>query len=308
MSLADLKKRRNNNISRLVEEAKKITTNEKKGKDDTYWQPGVDKSGNGFSVIRFMPAPKDESLPWVRYWDHGFKGPTGLWYIEKSLTTLGLPDPCSERNSLLWNTGREEDKELARVRKRRLHYVSNVYVISDPSNRDNEGKVFKFVYGKKIFEKIVDLMQPQFEDESPIDPFDFWDGCDFKLKIRNFEGYRNYDKSEFAATTPFLNGDEKALEAVYDSLYSLAELVDPKTYPTYEELEKKLNRVLGTDGTSAVMATAQQVMQLADTEESPIAKMRTAVTAAVPSVASATSDGDDEDADMMEYFKKLANS
>ena len=178
--------------------------------DDRFWKPTVDKAGNGYAVIRFLPAPQGEDLPWVRYWDHGFQGPSGLWYIENSLTSIGQNDPVSEMNSVLWNSGREEDKQTARDRKRRLHYVSNIMVVSDPGNPDNEGKVFLYKFGKKIFDKIMDVMQPQFADEDPVNPFDFWEGANFKLKIQQVAGYRNYDKSEFANTSALSDRYERA--------------------------------------------------------------------------------------------------
>ena len=192
MSYTNMKSNSSDAISKLLAAAEKAGggTEKKSYGDDREWKPTVDKTGNGYAVIRFLPASVGQDLPWVRYWDHGFKGPTGRWFIEKSLTSIGQTDPVSEMNSQLWNSGRDEDKETARSRKRRLHYVSNIYVVSDPSNPENEGKVFLYQYGKKIFDKIMDVMQPQFEDETPVNPFDFWGGADFKLKIRNVEGYR----------------------------------------------------------------------------------------------------------------------
>ena len=257
MSFDKLKQNRVNNMDKLVEAARRVSGGgEKKSYgDDRFWKPTVDKAGNGYAVIRFLPPSANDDLPWVRYWDHGFQGPTGLWYIENSLTTLGQDDPVSEMNSVLWNSGREEDKELARKRKRRLHYVSNIYVVSDPSNPENEGKTFLYQYGKKIFDKIMDIMQPQFEDESPVDPFDFWSGANFKLKIRQVEGYRNYDKSEFADPTPLLEDDAK-LEKIYNSLNRLGELVETSNFKTYAELKARLNRVLGEEAVD--MTTAEE--------------------------------------------------
>jgi hypothetical protein len=244
MSFAKLKANSASSISKLVRAAEKLTENKSYG-DDRLWSPTVDKAGNGYAVIRFLPPAEGEDLPWVRYWDHGFKGPTGRWYIENSLTSVGLPDPVSELNSKLWNTGLESDKEIVRLRKRRLHYVSNILVISDSGNPANEGKVMLFKYGKKIFDKIMDVMQPQFEDEKPINVFDFWGGANFKLKIRSVEGYRNYDKSEFETAAPLFKGDDKQLEAIYGKLHSLKDFTDPKNYKSYNELKKKLFEVLG---------------------------------------------------------------
>ena len=195
MSFANLKSNRDQ-IAKLIQAADQAGGGEKKSyADDRIWKPTVDKAGNGYAVLRFLPSGEGQELPWVRYWDHGFKGPTGLWYIENSLTSIGQPDPVGELNSRLWNSGVESDKDKARDQKRRLHYVVNMLVLQDPSNPTNEGKVFLYKFGKKIFDKIMDSMQPEFADESPVNPFDFWEGADFKLKIRNVEGYRKYDKS-----------------------------------------------------------------------------------------------------------------
>jgi hypothetical protein len=310
MSFADLKKNRSaNQIAHLQSQAAKAAGNgsgEKSYKDDTLWSPTVDKAGNGYAVIRFLPAGKGEELPWVRYWNHGFKGPTGKWYIENSLTSIGQKDPVAELNSKLWNSGLDSDKELVRERKRRLHYVANILVISDPSNPNNDGKVFRFKFGKKIFDKILDLMQPQFQDEKPVNPFDFWEGADFKLKIRNVEGYRNYDKSEFSSPAPLFGGDEAKLEAIYNQLHPLAEFIDPKNYKSYDELLRKLNDVLGESG--QVLTTAERT-QLDETAPAP---RRAAVEAPAPrevvptrkAAISADEDGGDEDT--LSYFAKLA--
>lgn len=301
MSFSNLKSKRADNLSKLVAAAEKVGGgNERSYGDDRFWKPTVDKSGNGYAVIRFLPAGEGEDLPWVRYWDHGFKGPTGLWYIENSLTSIGQPDPVSEANSVLWNTGLDEDKAIARERKRRLHYVSNVYVVSDPSNPSNEGKVFLFQYGKKIFDKIMDIMQPQFEDEAPIDPFDMWEGADFKLKIRNVEGYRNYDKSEFAAKSSLLDGDDDKLEGVYNMMYTLKDFVDPKNYKSYDELKAKLQRVLAE--TSTTMSTAESI-SLSEVAEQPTQK--SVEPKYEPQTADAVSDDDDDDT--LSYFAKLAS-
>ena len=211
MSFASLKKNRSRSLSKLVAESTKLTEKKSEGynDDDRFWRPEVDKGGNGYAIIRFLPEAKGDDLPWVRMFNHGFQGPGG-WYIENSLTTLNEKDPVSEYNSLLWNNGTEEGKEQARKQKRRLNYISNVLVIKDPANPDNEGKVFLYRYGKKIWDKINDLMQPQFQDEEPINPFDFWEGANFKMKIRNVVGYRNYDKSDF--DSPPELGDDEELE------------------------------------------------------------------------------------------------
>ena len=233
--------------------------------DDRYWKPELDKSGNGFAVVRFLPTPDGEEMPWVSYWDHGFQGPGG-WYIEKSLTTLGKQDPVSEYNTQLWNTGIEANKEQARKQKRRLHYVSNIYVVSDPKNPDNEGKVFLYRYGKKIFEQLKEAISPAFEDEAAINPFDLrGEGANFKIKIRKVDGYWNYDKSEFDSAAPLFD-DENQLNDIYTSVHSLSEIISPSEFKSYDELKEKLDRVLGLSG-GVSNSTAESVAE--DQEEVP---------------------------------------
>ena len=224
--------------------------------DDRFWKPTVDEGGNGYAVIRFLPAGEGQELPWVRYWDHFFKGPSGQWYIEKSLTTIGQNDPVSELNSRLWNSGVEDDKEIARKQKRRLHYVSNILVVNDPS-KPNNGKVFLYDFEKKIFDKIMDKMQPEFPGEEPVNPFDFWNGADFQLKIRNVAGYRNYDKSEFKAPSALFEADEVKLESTYNQMFDINEFVEPTSFKPYDELKGRLQVVLGEPvGANAVTSTA----------------------------------------------------
>jgi hypothetical protein len=240
---ASLKRSSTNNLDRLTKEIGKLAggTNQRES-DDRFWQPEVDKAGNGYAVIRFLPAAKGEDLPWVRIWSHGFQGPGG-WYIENSLTTLGQKDPVAELNSKLWNSGSDKDKEIARKQKRRLSYIANIYVVKDPANPQNEGKVKLFKFGKKIFDKINEMMTPQFEDEKAVNPFDFWAGANFKLKIRNVEGYRNYDKSEFDRPEP-LSDNDSDLENIWASQHKLQAFVAPDQFKTYEELKARLERVL----------------------------------------------------------------
>ncbi len=289
MSLANLKNNRDQ-ISKLVQAAEAVggKTETKSYADERIWKPTVDKAGNGYAVIRFLPAPEGEELPWVRYWDHGFKGPTGLWYIENSLTSIGQNDPVGEMNSRLWNSGIESDKQKARDQKRRLHYVTNIYIVSDPGNPDNEGKVFLYKFGKKIFDKIMDVMQPAFQDETPVNPFDFWKGANFKLKIRNVEGYRNYDKSEFDSESAL--ADDEKLEVIYDKCHSLKEFTDPSSYKTYDELKAKLMRVLGEESTMGAYTVKEEAKI---NEPAPIKE---------PITAEQVSDDDDT----MSYFAKLA--
>ena len=297
MSFQNLK-RNKDLISKLVNEAEKVGgggDNKNKYGDDRVWKPTVDKVGNGYAEFRFLPAPEGEDLPWVRYWDHGFKGPTGQWYIEKSLTSIGQQDPVGELNSTLWNSGHDEDKETARRQKRRLHYVSNIYIVSDPGNPDNNGKVFLYQYGKKIFDKIMDVMQPAFQDETPMNPFDFWEGGNFKLKIRQVEGYRNYDKSEFASAS-VLYEDEAKLETIYNMMHPIGEWADPANYKSYDELKKKLDTILARTSTPTM---AQQSQLGEETAAAPMKELQPVTAAEMPAA--------DEDDDTLSYFAKIAN-
>ena len=257
MDFSKLKSNRNS-FDKLTKAIESINTPAEGSKgDDRFWQPEVDKAGNGMAIIRFLPAPAvdgDDALPWVRIFDHGFQGPGG-WYIENSLTTLNQKDPVSEHNSVLWNSGIEANKEIARKQKRRLHYVTNVYIVSDPKNPDNEGQIRLYKFGKKIFDKITEAMNPEFEDEKAINPFDFWEGANFKIKIRQVEGYRNYDKSEFDSPSALLDGDDVKLEALWKKQHSLKEFLDPKNFKSYDVLKAKLDKVLGLDGAAPVSKT-----------------------------------------------------
>ena len=242
-SFKDLKKNRSKNMESLSEQVAKLS--EKPSYiDERIWKLERDKSGNGYAIIRFLPAPPNEDVPWVKLWTHGFKGPGG-WYIENSLTTLGKEDPVSKANTALWNSGIESDKNIARDRKRKLNFYSNILVLEDSANAGNEGKVFLFRYGKKIFEKITSVMNPEFKDESPLNPFDFWEGANFKMKMRQVDGFANYDKSEFASVTPLCDGKDADLEEVWKQQHSLQELVDPESFKSYQELEARFNTVVG---------------------------------------------------------------
>ena len=308
MSFANLKRNRDQ-ISNLLQAAEAVggSTEKKSYTDERMWKPTVDKAGNGYAVIRFLPAGEGQDVPWARYWDHGFKGPQGQWYIEKSLTSIGLNDPVGEMNSLLWNSGIEADKDKARTQKRRLHYVSNILVVSDPGNPANEGKIFMYQYGKKIFDKIMDMMQPQFQDEEPVNPFDMWEGANFKLKIRQVEGYRNYDKSEFAASA-LADNDEK-LESLYNQMHDLSEWTDPKNYKTYDELKTKLNSILGMSAPQPV-AAAVSLDEVARPNE-PASVLNPHIPQEPreprePVTAEQVSEEGEEDT--MSYFARLANA
>ena len=295
MSLSTLKK--SNSLDKLLGAvAVENKPQEKKSYvDERIWKPQMDKSGNGFAVIRFLPAPEGEDLPWAKVWNHAFQGPTGQWYIENSLTTIGQNDPVSEMNSAYWNSGVESDKEIARKQKRKLQYFANILVVKDSANPTNEGKVFLYRFGKKIFDKCMEAMQPAFEDETPLNPFDFWEGADFKLKLRKVEGYWNYDKSEFDKPSPIFDNDDE-IEALWKTQYSLTEFTSDSNFKSYDELKTRLDTVLA--GTTSVgnvttlMEDEPSATVTVDTKEEP-----------APTVEVSS----DEEDDTMSYFEKLAD-
>ena len=289
MSLSTLKK--SNSLDKLLGavQAENAPQEKKSYVDERLWKPVMDKTGNGYAVIRFLPAPTNEDVPWVRLWSHGFKGPGG-WYIENSLTTprsdapSGTDDPVSKANTTLWNSGIESDKNIARDRKRKLSYYSNILVLEDSTNAQNEGKVFLFRYGKKIFEKIESVMNPEFKDEEPMNPFDFWAGANFKLKIRQVDGYANYDKSEFASPSALYDGDDGKCEDVWKQQHSLQGILAPENFKSYQELEARFNTVTASGTTSDYNETIEE------SSADPVAS----------DAAESTSE------DTLEYFKKLA--
>tara|TARA_B100000131_G_scaffold250826_1_gene244268 strand:+ start:76 stop:966 length:891 start_codon:yes stop_codon:yes gene_type:complete len=294
MSFSSLKKQSSlgSLTAKLVSQVEKMNKGSN-GADDRLWKPEVDKAGNGYAVIRFLPAPDGEDLPWAKLYSHAFQGPGG-WYIENSLTTLGQKDPVSEHNSQLWNSGIDADKEVARKQKRKLSYYSNIYVVKDPTNPQNEGKVFLYKFGKKIFDKLTAAMQPEFEDEEAINPFDFWQGANFKLKIKKVAGFWNYDSSEFASPTALLDDDE-ALEALWKKEYSLAELVAADQFKSYEDLKKRLDYVIGNKKRSVVDESFEDESEGRGPAPVPVA---------VPQATAPQTDQDEEDA--LSYFSKLA--
>ena len=265
MSFADLKSKSGSFEKLQTELAKVNAPTQTSYEDARLWKPDLDKSGNGFAILRFLPQPSGEDLPWVRLWNHAFSGPGG-WYIENSLTTIGKNDPVSEYNTELWNSGNEADKETARKQKRILKYYSNVLVVSDPKHPENDGTIRLFRFGKKIFDKITEAMNPAFEDETAVNPFDMWQGANFKLKIRKVDGYWNYDKSEFDSVSAIEGGDER-LEEIYNGLHSLQEFVDPKNFKTYDELKEKLHKTLtgsSVKGTVEVYNPPSEAVAAAD--------------------------------------------
>ena len=298
MSNFDSLKRNRSSLEKLtkaIEATTQSTSTESGSREDPrLWQPTVDKAGNGMAIIRFLPAPSvdgEDALPWVRVFSHGFQGPGG-WYIENSLTTLNQKDPVSEYNSTLWNSGIEANKEIARKQKRRLNYVANVFVVSDPSNPENEGQIRIYKFGKKIFDKITEAMNPEFADETPVNPFDMWEGANFKLKIRNVEGYRNYDKSEFAEKSALLDGDDAKLETLWKQEHSLKEFLEPKHFKAYDLLKTRLDKVLGFEGDVAPKSKAIDAV-VENFHDAELAALDTKI---------AVSEDDDD----LNYFKSLA--
>lgn len=293
-------------LEKLTSELAKLNQSSEGGKDNRFWYPNVDKAGNGFAVIRFLPAPGEEEVPFVRMFEHGFKGPTGSWYIENSLTTIGKVDPVSEMNSKLWNMSSDDEsptRKQARIQKRKLNYICNIYVIQDQANPENSGKVFLFKFGKKLYDKLNDAMHPQFPGDVPMNPFDFWAGADFKLKIRNVDGYRNYDKSEFATSAPMFEDDDR-LEAIWKQEHSLQAFLSPSNFKTYEELKTKLDKVLGlnSNGTMAPAAARQAVAQKKQDDEDDLPWHDPKKERAAAAAASTSEDEED-----MAFFKRLAS-
>ena len=305
MSFAALKNNRTD-LTKLVEAASSGPgeTKTDNRNDERFWQPTRDKAGNGYAVIRFLPGDAEAPTPWVRYWDHFFKGPTGQWYVEKSLTSIGQADPLSESNSKLWNEdGSEEAKRIVRERKRNLRYIANVLIISDPSAPENEGQVKLYRFGKKIFDKIMDSMQPQFPDERPVNPFDMWQGADFTVKIRKVEGYPNYDASAFKSPSAMAGSDED-LEAIYNKQHDMTEWTEPKNFKSYDELKARLAVVLGESSTPMTAKVMESLDQSNDIPGFPEQSTPSVTSAPAPVVSTAESSMDDDDT--MSYFAKLA--
>jgi len=307
MSFADLKKQSKlgSLTAKLVKEVEKMNNNGGSSSDERLWKLECDKSGNGYAVIRFLPAPNGEDLPFVKLYSHAFQGPGG-WYIENSLTTLGQKDPVSEYNTMLWNNGTDAGKEQARKQKRKLTYMANIYVVKDPANPSNEGRVFLFKFGKKIFDKLTAAMQPEFEDEEAIDPFDFWQGANFKLKAKNVAGYRNYDSSEFARPDALLDDDD-AMEAVWKKEYSLAELVAADQFKTYDELKTRLDYVLGNKGTPRFQDPdeGEEEEYTRGSSRELTEDLRGELNSLQPTRTVSSTD-EDEDDDTLSYFARLA--
>ena len=302
MDINTLRKMRNTDFGKISTEFNKIANPQSESKsyqDDRFWKLEADKAGNATATIRFLPRAEGDELPWVRVFNHGFQGPTGKWYIENSLTTLGENDPVGELNSRLWNTGNDADKEVARKQKRRLQYIANVLIVSDPKHPENEGQVRLYKFGKKIFDKIMDKARPTFEDETPVNVFDLWEGADFKLRQRKVEGYPNYDQSVFNAPAPVAE-DEDAILAVVNAQHKLTEFVDKKNFKTYEELSRKLVSVLNSEMATPTAASMD------DGDDGYTPPVRQAAAAAKPAVkiSKPSDDGDDDEA--MSYFKKIA--
>lgn len=295
-NFANLKRTSGNSLEKLHKAVESMSQNNYNSEEEKYWKPTLDKSGNGYFIIRFLPAPPqdgDDALPWVKYYDHGFQGPTGLWYIEKSLTSIGQTDAIAAYNSELWNSGVEAKKEVARKQKRRLHYVSNIYIVKDSKNPENEGQVKLFNYGKSIFNKIARAMTPEFEDEVAFDPFNLWKGANFKFKIRRGDsGFSNYDLSEFDSCSP-LSSDDEELERIWQSEYSLTEIIDPKNFKSAEELQQRLERVLNITSPNIQRNNLSEAvkMQKIENQEKDLAVFSTST--------------QDEESEDMDFFKNL---
>lgn len=305
-SFKDLKNSRGG-FEKLREQVKNLGSKNYE-KDETYWQPTVDKAGNGFAVIRFLPAPPNEDLAFVQLYSHGFKNPkNGRWYIQNSRTTIGEADPVSDLNTQLWNNGTEAGKAQARNQKRKLHFISNILVVKDPANPENEGKVFRFKYGRKIFDKINDKLNPQYEGDEGFNPFDPWEGADFKLKIRKVDDQRNYDNSEFAQQSEI--GTDEEIEEIWKRQYSLAEIIAPSNFKSYEELKKNLDFVLSGSSPAKKLDEDEDNDDSGPTEEEDTITQRSKPTQPAKSVRqsskpAAVTDEDDED---LSYFQNLAD-
>jgi hypothetical protein len=307
MDLNSLRASRNQDFGKIASAFDKISnpqSDSKSYEDDRFWKLEADKAGNGTAVIRFLPRVEGDELPWVKIFSHGFKGPTGKWYIENSLTTLGQNDPVGELNTTLWNSGSDANKEIARTQKRRLHFISNVLIVSDPKHPENEGKVMLFKFGKKIFDKIMNKAKPTFEDEKPVNVFDLWEGANFKLRMRKVEGYPNYDESTFSDPAPVKPTDEEILKVV-NAQYKLSEFIDPKNFKSYEELKAKLDSVLS--GASGYGTTASDLAN----DPLPVAEAKTFTSAPPPSFTAAPAakapEVNDDDDDVMSFFQKIAD-
>ena len=298
MSFADLKKqsKMGSLTEKLIKQVEKLNDTGSKD-DERFWKPVMDKGGTGSAIIRFLPAPEGCDLPWVQVWSHAFQS-NGKWLIDNCLTTLGQNCPVCEANRELWNTGSKDNQNIVRDRKRKLSYFSNIYVVKDPANPENEGRVFLYKFGKKIFDKIMASMQPQFDDEKPVNPFDFWEGANFKLKLVKKDGYWNYDKSEFAPSSALL-GDDDELETIYKSLNNLNDFIAPGEFKSYEDLKKRLDYTLGLKGTPKYQ-DPETIGEDEEVESSRPVKETTSVRSSASS--------DDEDDDALSYFSKLANS
>ena len=305
MDLNTLRKMKNSDFGKITAEFEKIanpSSETKSYQDDRFWKLDPDKAGNASATIRFLPRTEGDELPWVKIFSHGFQGPTGKWYIENSLTTIGENDPVGELNSRLWNSSGDDnspERKQARAQKRKLSYIANILVVNDPKHPENEGKVFLFKFGKKIFDKIMDKARPTFEDEDPVNVFDLWDGADFKLRMKKVEGYPNYDQSAFASPSPVMGGDEQKILKAVNSQHKLGEFLDKKNFKTYEELSRKLASVLNTDA-APVKSAAQMSEEDEPEKEVVVQKKATSVKVQRPKA------DEDDDEDAISYFQKIA--
>lgn len=284
-TFSSLKQSRESSLDKLAKEMAKM----QKGRsvDERFWRCETDKAGNGTAVVRFLPAPASEEVPFVRLWHHAFKGPGGAWYFENSLTTIDKQDPVSELNSKMWNEG-DKGKAIARAQKRKLKYITNVYIVKDAAKPENEGKVFLFSFGKKIFDKLNEKMEPAFADDPKLNPFDLWNGANFKLRICKVAGFTNYDNSSFEPAAP-LHKDDAKMETVWQQTYPLQPFVAVDQFKSYKELKDKLEKVLAIPTGDSPVETAEPA------------------TADAPVLPSADGNGSAGSKKNLEFFAALAN-
>ncbi len=304
MSFSSLKSNKASAFSSLQKQLEQTT---KVGTvDERFWKLPTDKAGNGYAVIRFLPARDGEDMPFVKLYSHAFQGPGG-WYIENSLTTLGKNDPLGEYNRELWNSGDQSLQDQVRKQKRKLSYYSNIYVVKDPSNPENEGKVFLFRYGKKIHDKIMDVVNgDELEGREGINPFDFWTGANFKLRAKKVGGYPNYDSSEFQDPGTLEDLDDAQLESIWKREHELQGIISPEMFKSYDLLQTRLNEVLKLEGGNRTETVTQTLASKPDFSE--VSNMNLKPSAVpVKEVEVSADDQPESEEDVMDYFRKLAD-
>lgn len=299
MSFADYKKKSKlgSLTDKLVEKFNKMDESSSKDDDSRIWTPKMGKSGTGEATIRFLPGGggKDEEA-YIEVYSHAFTGTTGKWLIEKCPTTIGQPCPVCDENRTLWSNGKEtvvRGNDDSPGRKRKLNYYSNVYIIDDPVNPENNGQVKLYKYGVKILDKIKMAIKPASKRKRPLEVFDMFMGADFNIVINKKGKYWNYDDSEFLDPEPLFDGDEDKLEEVYNSLYDLTELINPSTFKSKDELQARLDMV---DGRTYQPKRVNPELEEELEEEYNTAK----------SVSSSIISNDDDDDDTNDYLARFA--